>query len=224
MIPVRKDIKTELVRLLSESGPKRVNEVYKALASRFSLAPSDLSKTINGSENYFEKEVRWAKKDLVDSGVIKKPADSGHGIWEIDDAVFPVQEDLSPVLCQTPEELEAALSKLKSTKAPPQGQEKPNRITSSNESFERDARVVKFILYQAAGTCEVCDQVSPFRKDNGEPFLEVHHIKSLADGGSDFITNAVAACPNCHRELHYGVNRDELRAFIYTKISRLVVE
>jgi hypothetical protein len=38
------------------------------------------------------------------------------------------------------------------------------------------------------------------------------------DSGRDFVANAVAACPNYHRELHYGVNREALR----TLISRLV--
>ncbi|WP_444959398.1 HNH endonuclease [Microbulbifer sp. ZKSA002] len=38
----------------------------------------------------------------------------------------------------------------------------------------------------------------------GEPFLEVHHLRRLADNGSVTITNAVALCPNCHREFHYG--------------------
>lgn len=220
MIPARKEIKSELVRLLSKSGPKKSSEVYKYLADHFSLTPDDLSKTTDGNESYFEKEVRWAKKDLVDSGVIKRSSDSGRGVWAISES--QVEEDLSPVLCQSPEEIEESLSKLISTRAQPKGQEKPKRISSSNGGFERDARVIKYVLDQAAGICEVCDQVSPFKKDNGEPFLEVHHVKRLADYGPDFVTNAVAACPNCHRELHFGVNREALRTLLYSKIHRLV--
>ena len=41
---------------------------------------------------------------------------------------------------------------------------------------------------------------APFIKENGAPFLEIHHLKRLADGGSDTISNTVAICPNCHRE------------------------
>ncbi|WP_342542729.1 HNH endonuclease signature motif containing protein [Paenisporosarcina sp. FSL H8-0542] len=36
------------------------------------------------------------------------------------------------------------------------------------------------------------------------PYLEVHHIKRLADNGEDSVENAIAVCPNCHRELHFG--------------------
>ena len=42
--------------------------------------------------------------------------------------------------------------------------------------------------------------------------------------GSDTIGNAVALCPNCHRELHYGANKLELREAIYHKLPRLVRE
>lgn len=34
------------------------------------------------------------------------------------------------------------------------------------------------------------------------PFLEVHHVKWLAKGGSDTVNNVVALCPNCHRKMH----------------------
>jgi 5-methylcytosine-specific restriction protein A len=32
----------------------------------------------------------------------------------------------------------------------------------------------------------------------------VHHLIRLADGGDDTVDNAVAACPNCHRQRHFG--------------------
>lgn len=31
-------------------------------------------------------------------------------------------------------------------------------------------------------------------------------------------------CPNCHRQLHYGIDKLELTESMYRKISRLVVE
>jgi 5-methylcytosine-specific restriction protein A len=34
--------------------------------------------------------------------------------------------------------------------------------------------------------------------------LEVHHKKQLSEGGEDTVENAIALCPNCHREAHYG--------------------
>ncbi|WP_163591073.1 HNH endonuclease, partial [Klebsiella variicola] len=40
---------------------------------------------------------------------------------------------------------------------------------------------------------------------DGTPFLEVHHIEWLSNGGEDSVENAIALCPNCHRQAHFGV-------------------
>ena len=42
------------------------------------------------------------------------------------------------------------------------------------------------------------------RKKDNTPYLEVHHIIRLADDGDDSVENAIALCPNCHREAHFG--------------------
>jgi predicted HNH restriction endonuclease len=60
--------------------------------------------------------------------------------------------------------------------------------------------------------------------DDGEPFLESHHVRPLADGGSDKTTNAVVLCPNCHRRSHLGADRKAFKAGLYAKIPRLVKE
>lgn len=72
--------------------------------------------------------------------------------------------------------------------------------------YERNPYVVAEVLERASGVCERCDSPAPFerRKDNS-PYLEVHHKVRLADGGEDTVQNAIALCPNCHRELHFGV-------------------
>ena len=71
--------------------------------------------------------------------------------------------------------------------------------------FERSPDVVAEVLLRSKGKCEICEQNAPFlRKKNNTPFLEVHHIIRLADGGEDTVANAIAICPNCHRKAHYG--------------------
>jgi 5-methylcytosine-specific restriction protein A len=47
---------------------------------------------------------------------------------------------------------------------------------------------------------------APFRDANDQPFLEVHHILRLSDGGPDDPRYVVALCPNCHRQAHYGID------------------
>ncbi len=71
--------------------------------------------------------------------------------------------------------------------------------------FERNPDVVAEALVQAAGVCGNCQNPAPFtRASDGSPYLEVHHRKPLAAGGQDTAENAVALCPNCHREAHFG--------------------
>ncbi len=61
------------------------------------------------------------------------------------------------------------------------------------------------MLNRANGICEKCKQKAPFiRKKDNTPYLEVHHKQQLSEGGDDSVENAIAVCPNCHRELHFG--------------------
>ncbi|WP_092797985.1 MULTISPECIES: HNH endonuclease [unclassified Janthinobacterium] len=71
--------------------------------------------------------------------------------------------------------------------------------------FDRDPDVVAEVLERACGKCEGYGALAPFiKKANGEPYLEVHHIVPLAEHGDDMPENALALCPNCHRQRHYG--------------------
>lgn len=81
----------------------------------------------------------------------------------------------------------------------------PERIARLVATFKRSPYVVAEVLHRAAGVCGSCLKAAPFtRKKDGAPYLEVHHRKQLAHGGEDTVENAIAVCPNCHRELHYG--------------------
>ncbi|ERP89604.1 hypothetical protein Q670_04205 [Alcanivorax sp. P2S70] len=79
--------------------------------------------------------------------------------------------------------------------------------------YERNPYVVAEVLARAKGVCERCEASAPFkRKKDGSPYLEVHHKIRLADGGEDTVTNAIALCPNCHRDLHFGEHNKALQA------------
>lgn len=98
----------------------------------------------------------------------------------------------------------------------PKGRNKPNKRNVEVTQYSRDPEVAAWVLNEANGICESCK--------NEAPFLEVHHMRSLADGGSDRILNAIAVCPNCHRQLHYGTEKSSLMKLIYSKIGRLFEE
>jgi 5-methylcytosine-specific restriction enzyme A len=107
---------------------------------------------------------------------------------------------------------------------PPKGNKTPTKKTSSATQYNRDAEVVAWVLTQSEGKCESCMSDAPFIGSDGLPFLEVHHVKHLADKGSDTITNAVALCPNCHRELHYGINSQLKKTALFAHVKRLISE
>lgn len=106
---------------------------------------------------------------------------------------------------------------------PPLGKLRPVKVTQQVEVFERDENVKNWLLNKVNGKCESCGTV-PFISISGKPFLEIHHVKRLADGGSDTVHNVVAICANCHRELHYGINKHQKVEDLYSKITRLIRE
>lgn len=117
------------------------------------------------------------------------------------------KSDLGELLIQFSEQVKKAVSdgpekrqKRMSVAAP-----KPKTTTVTTTVYIRNPDVVAEVLERANGVCERCDNAAPFRrKSDGSPYLEVHHMKRLADGGDDTVNNAIALCPNCHRKLHHG--------------------
>ena len=94
--------------------------------------------------------------------------------------------------------------------------------TGSSTSYRRDPAVVAWVLREAEGKCESCGDAAPFFTAENRPFLEVHHIRQLADGGPDIIENAIAVCPNCHRALHHASDRYQRMQILYGRVERLV--
>jgi hypothetical protein len=92
---------------------------------------------------------------------------------------------------------------------PPAGTENPEQKTHQITVYDRDPKVKAFVLKRANGICESCKKKGPFQDKDGNWFLQVHHVIQLADHGSDTFFNAVAVCPNCHGELHYGIHAKE---------------
>lgn len=135
-----------------------------------------------------------------------------------------LKDDFGPTADAT--ELERATKQLLSLGAvrEPAGIEQPTKVESTQSTFMRDPHVRAWVLATADGSCEACANQAPFSTDEGWPFLEVHHVKMLAEGGSDRITNAVALCPNCHRRFHHSADSEFFVASIYQRVQRLIRE
>lgn len=83
---------------------------------------------------------------------------------------------------------------------------RPVTYSVTTTVFSRNPDVIAEALHQAQGICQGCSKPAPFlRSSDGAPYLEVHHRIPLAIGGEDTVTNAIALCPNCHRERHFGI-------------------
>lgn len=154
----------------------------------------------------------------VGSGIVSRISRmlAQRGIVESQDSTPTFDDEL---LEQRAAELQSNLIKTK-----PEGIVAPQQVSINSTSYVRDPEVRAWVRQQAAGVCEGCGLHAPFNLDNGQPFLEVHHVKHLAQKGSDRLTNAVALCPNCHQRCHRSSDRDAFTEALYAKVGRLARE
>lgn len=87
----------------------------------------------------------------------------------------------------------------------------PKGSVATREYFMRSEDIVMYAIVRADGNCEYCNNPGPFEDLKGNLFLEVHHIHRLADDGPDSPQNVAAICPNCHKEAHFGKNKNAIR-------------
>ena len=107
-------------------------------------------------------------------------------------------------------------------KIPPVGNPNPLTASVTRDVWQRCEEVRNWALKRARGKCQGCDNESlPLYMDDGEVFLEVHHVRFLRDGGPDTPENTVALCPRCHKLAHYGHDRDAFRESLFRRLSFL---
>ena len=104
------------------------------------------------------------------------------------------------------------------TKIESQSSKPQKGLLNPKEYFKRSIDVNEYALLRAEGVCEKCDFKAPFLNSDKSPYLEVHHIFRLSDDGPDIPENVAAVCPNCHREAHYGINKNDFKTKLATKI------
>ncbi|HEX4853058.1 HNH endonuclease signature motif containing protein [Arenimonas sp.] len=87
--------------------------------------------------------------------------------------------------------------------------------------YERSQDVVRYALARASGVCEGCGGAAPFARKDGTPYLEVHHVDRVSDGGLDLPQKVAAICPTCHRMIHHGADGSELNDQLRIRIAAL---
>jgi predicted HNH restriction endonuclease/predicted RNA-binding protein with PUA-like domain len=108
--------------------------------------------------------------------------------------------------------------------APQEGDTSPEALTVLQRKYlhaspEVKERISRYIERGSTGTmvkkqlgykCQVCAALGReplgFRKNNGEPYAEAHHVTpvSAMQAGSLAASNVMVVCANHHRQMHYG--------------------
>ena len=219
-----KELEASIVAYLGMLDTERRGEplvkshVYKVLAERFGRTPKAFEYRMQNISYVFYTQVRrWV------SGLLPAKNIGANVASTLERILAEVEGRQARPDTEFHARVEAQRSKAKSGKKPT-GEKQPSSIVTSVSQFNRDPAVKAWVLEAAGGTCESCGEEAPFVDMSGNPFLEVHHALRLADGGSDTPENAVAVCPNCHRELHFGRQRQEKLDALYARVSRLIRE
>ncbi|WP_454907588.1 HNH endonuclease [Variovorax gossypii] len=104
------------------------------------------------------------------------------------------------------------------------------KTAPSTEGYQRDARVAGVALVNADYKCEIDPSHQTFTARAGKkPYLEAHHLIPFSNQrfftvSLDVIANVVALCPNCHRLLHHGTQKEKtkyIRALFAERADRL---
>jgi 5-methylcytosine-specific restriction protein A len=96
----------------------------------------------------------------------------------------------------------------------------PATSTVARRNVHRRSGDLKiYVLRRANGTCEGCEQPSPFLTRVGRPYLEPHHTRRLSDGGPDDYHHVIALCPTCHRRVHHGEDGDTYNGELIAKLT-----
>jgi hypothetical protein len=104
-----------------------------------------------------------------------------------------------------------AASAINDIAAPEIGNDDPEYLRRMAGVYVRDPQVRTIVLQRAKGRCEFCGTLG-FQSRAGPPYLESHHVISLAEQGPDKVSNVIALCPNDHRRAHFGADWEAMQA------------
>jgi len=104
--------------------------------------------------------------------------------------------------------------------------ESPEKDITKNvgSNYSRAPAIKDYAKTRADGVCEYCKKPAPFETENGDPYLETHHVDELGEGGEDHPDKVVALCPNCHKEVHYGQRGDKMNQSLREKLENGLAE
>jgi hypothetical protein len=191
---------------------RAVTGAYNKIMNFRAIDPRDLRAGMDGASNvdrsvwaeYFDERAQTIDQKAV--------SDEFQRLWP-QYWLEPSRELQEECLEKAVEEAKADLDVLEARIRASRRPSKPQSGTTTTTVFNRDPNIIAYAKVRAGCRCEVpgCE-VPLFLKSDGEPYVEVHHIHMLADGGEDTTDNVACLCPTHHREIHFGIRRSELEA------------
>lgn len=72
--------------------------------------------------------------------------------------------------------------------------------------------------------CMVCECDNRFNRPDGSPYIEVHHIIPLCEGGEDGIWNLSVLCAHHHRMAHFAdeTSKKHLRSHLHKTVENIL--
>jgi|LSQX01.3.fsa_nt_gb hypothetical protein len=116
-----------------------------------------------------------------------------------------------------------------------------DKVKTENETKKRNVKIVERLKELYKCRCQLCSEkglnLPPIEKNDGTYYVEVHHIKPIAESDAesdeliDVYTNAIVVCPYHHKVLHYHqggykilIEKDRQLFFVSERGSRICVE
>lgn len=99
----------------------------------------------------------------------------------------------------------------------------PEKREYYRETFARDRGWVKEAKEKFGLSCLYPSCTNTFNKPDKTPYVEVHHIISLHEGGEDAIWNLATVCAHHHKMAHFSdmPTRRRVKQILFEKVSHI---
>jgi 5-methylcytosine-specific restriction endonuclease McrA len=101
-------------------------------------------------------------------------------------------------------------------------EKEPHKKEYYRETFARDRGWVKEAKERHGSYCLHPKCENTFTKEDGMPYIEVHHIIPLFEGGEDAVWNLAVVCAHHHKMAHFAdaTTRLDLRRLFLTIVEK----
>lgn len=174
----------QVVSFCHEAGTRTfsLREFWTACGAGFQAAHPE--------NRHVEAKVRQQLQVLRNEGIVTFLDNSGHYTYRGGDLLSGEVEE---------------------TKAIDLSRETPERREYLVETYVRNVTWARRARERLGDRCVIDGCVNTFVKDDGERYIEVHHIVPLCQGGEDGEWNLAVLCAHHHRMAHYADEATRIR-------------